>query len=58
MHFYFSSAVAQKEEDDLRRLKEENRPGPIQLAPERLGNVEMKYMEVLIWQKDAKERNI
>lgn len=29
--------IAQKEEDDLRRLKEENRPGPIQLAPERLG---------------------
>lgn len=54
------SAVAQKEEEDLRKLKEENRPGPIQLAPERLGNVEIKYMEVLIWKKrhKAKERNI
>ncbi|XP_051998779.1 epithelial-stromal interaction protein 1 [Xyrauchen texanus] len=29
--------IAQKEEEDLRRWKEENRPGPIQLAPERLG---------------------
>lgn len=29
--------IAQKEEEDLRRFKEENRPGPIQLAPERLG---------------------
>lgn len=29
--------IAQKEEEDLRRLKEESRPGPIQLAPERLG---------------------
>uniref|UniRef100_A0A8C1KD60 Epithelial stromal interaction 1 n=1 Tax=Cyprinus carpio TaxID=7962 RepID=A0A8C1KD60_CYPCA len=28
---------AQKEEEELRRWKEENRPGPIQLAPERLG---------------------
>uniref|UniRef100_A0A8C1ZLV6 Epithelial stromal interaction 1 n=1 Tax=Cyprinus carpio TaxID=7962 RepID=A0A8C1ZLV6_CYPCA len=31
------SADAQKEEEELRRWKEENRPGPIQLAPERLG---------------------
>ncbi|XP_067299449.1 epithelial-stromal interaction protein 1 [Pseudorasbora parva] len=29
--------IAQKEEEDLMRLKEENRPGPIQLPPERLG---------------------
>ncbi|KAG1945383.1 hypothetical protein F2P79_014055 [Pimephales promelas] len=29
--------MAQKEEEDLRRLREENRPGPIQLPPERLG---------------------
>ncbi|XP_051564504.1 epithelial-stromal interaction protein 1 [Myxocyprinus asiaticus] len=29
--------IAQKEEEDLRRWKEENRLGPIQLAPERLG---------------------
>jgi len=42
------SAVAQKEEEDLRRLREENRPGPIQLPPERLGNVKMKYVDVLI----------
>lgn len=42
------SAVAQKEDEDLRRLKEENRPGPIQLPPERLGNVKMKYADVLI----------
>ncbi|KAK7153750.1 hypothetical protein R3I94_007192 [Phoxinus phoxinus] len=29
--------TAQKEEEDLRRWREENRPGPIQLPPERLG---------------------
>ncbi|KAL1268225.1 hypothetical protein QQF64_033588 [Cirrhinus molitorella] len=29
--------IAQKEEEELRRWKEENRPGPIQLSPERLG---------------------
>ncbi|KAI4872444.1 hypothetical protein NFI96_033685 [Prochilodus magdalenae] len=29
--------MAQKELDDLNRWKEENRPGPIQLAPEKLG---------------------
>ncbi|XP_016341846.1 epithelial-stromal interaction protein 1-like isoform X3 [Sinocyclocheilus anshuiensis] len=29
--------IAQEEEENLRRWKEENRPGPIQLAPERLG---------------------
>ncbi|XP_050975508.1 epithelial-stromal interaction protein 1 [Labeo rohita] len=29
--------IAQKEEEDLRRWKEENRPGPIQLPPEKLG---------------------
>ncbi|XP_043104408.1 epithelial-stromal interaction protein 1 isoform X2 [Puntigrus tetrazona] len=29
--------IAQKEEEDLRRWREENRSGPIQLAPERLG---------------------
>ncbi|CDQ83183.1 epithelial-stromal interaction protein 1 isoform X1 [Oncorhynchus mykiss] len=29
--------MAQKEEEDLQRWKEANRPGPVQLAPERLG---------------------
>lgn len=29
--------IAQEEEEKLRRWKEENRPGPIQLAPEKLG---------------------
>ncbi|XP_051761041.1 epithelial-stromal interaction protein 1 isoform X4 [Ctenopharyngodon idella] len=29
--------IAQKEEEDLRRWKEENRPGPIHLPPEQLG---------------------
>ncbi|XP_077072553.1 epithelial-stromal interaction protein 1 [Siphateles boraxobius] len=29
--------MAQKEEEDLRRWREENRPGPIQQPPERLG---------------------
>ncbi|XP_059355619.1 epithelial-stromal interaction protein 1-like [Carassius carassius] len=32
--------TAQEGEEKLRRLKEENRPGPIQLAPERLGGAE------------------
>ncbi|MCI4378448.1 hypothetical protein PGIGA_G00215970 [Pangasianodon gigas] len=29
--------MSQKEQDDLQRWKEEHRPGPIQLAPEKLG---------------------
>uniref|UniRef100_A0A9J8BJU4 Epithelial stromal interaction 1 n=1 Tax=Cyprinus carpio carpio TaxID=630221 RepID=A0A9J8BJU4_CYPCA len=29
--------IAKEEEENLRRWKEENRPGPIQLTPERLG---------------------
>ncbi|KAK3543783.1 hypothetical protein QTP70_027201 [Hemibagrus guttatus] len=29
--------MSQKEQDDFQRFKEEHRPGPIQLAPERLG---------------------
>lgn len=32
------SAVAQKEEEELQRYKEANRPPPLQLNPERLGN--------------------
>ncbi|XP_052421531.1 epithelial-stromal interaction protein 1-like [Carassius gibelio] len=32
--------TAQEGEEKLRRLKEENRPGPIQLAPEKLGGAE------------------
>ena len=31
--------MAQKEEEELQRYKEANRPGPIHLNPERLGNV-------------------
>lgn len=36
--FIFPPAVSQKEYDDLQRWKEENQPGAINLAPERLGN--------------------
>ncbi|KFV20475.1 Epithelial-stromal interaction protein 1, partial [Tauraco erythrolophus] len=34
------SSFAQKELDDLERWKEEHRPGPIQLVPQRLGGKE------------------
>lgn len=39
MYLFFSGthSVAKKELDDLERWKEKHRPGPIKLAPQRLG---------------------
>lgn len=40
-HFIIFLAVAQKELEDLSKYKEEHRPGPIHLTPEKLGIMEM-----------------
>ncbi|XP_073768687.1 epithelial-stromal interaction protein 1 isoform X2 [Danio rerio] len=43
-------SISQKGEENLRRLKEENRPGPIHLPPERLGgNVSLEEVRQKQW---------
>lgn len=41
LYLIFSPAVSQTEQEDWQRWKEEHRPGPVQLAPVRLGNRDM-----------------
>ncbi|XP_056321682.1 epithelial-stromal interaction protein 1 [Danio aesculapii] len=50
--------ISQQEEEDLRRLKEENRPGPIHLTPERLGGeVSLEEVRQKQW-VDARQSKI